>query len=154
MTNRLPARTAAVTLHDYRVLAGFRRSLRQFLHFSEEAARDAGLTPAQHQLLLAIKGFDPDEDGAASGTTPAAQAPSVGEAADWLQLRHHSAVELVDRAVAAGLITRETDPGDLRRQLLHLTRQGEDKLAALSALHRDELQRFRAQVLVELDDLS
>lgn len=136
------AAAAALALGDYRVLARFRRALRQFLHFSEEAARDAGLTPAQHQLLLAVKGFD------------GGRAPSVGDAAEWLQLRHHSAVELVDRAVAAGLLARETDPDDLRRQLLHLTPLGEEKLAALSALHREELQRFRAQVLAELDELS
>lgn len=127
---------------DYRTLARFRRALRLFQHFSEEAARSAGLTPAQHQLLLAVKGFD--------GST----APSVGDAAEWLRLRHHSAVELVDRAVAAGLLERETDPDDLRRQLLRLTDQGEQKLAALSALHRDELRRFRDRVLTELDDLS
>ena len=134
-------RPATVSDDVYRSLARFRRALRQFLHFSEEAARAAGLTPAQHQLLLAVKGFD------------GPVAPSVGDAAEWLQLRHHSAVELVDRAVASGLLERETDPDDLRRQLLRLTPLGEEKLEALSTLHRDELQRFQAQVLAELDGM-
>ena len=70
-------------LRDFQTLARFRRSLRTFLHFSEQAARQAGLTPSQHQLLLMIKGFDQGQ-------------PSVGDAAEWLGLRHHSAVELVD----------------------------------------------------------
>ena len=138
--------TTELSTREYRALARFRRSLRQFMHFSEEAARGAGLTPAQHQLLLAVKGFDGGDGDAA--------APSVGDVADWLQLRHHSAGELVDRAVAAGLLHRETDPDDLRRQLLHLTPLGERRLETLSALHRDELHRFRAQVLAELDELG
>src|SRR5690242_16129279 len=101
-----------VTELDYRTLARFRRSLRTFLHFSEEAAKAAGLTPTQHQLLLAIKG---NEMGGA---------PTIGEVADWLKLRHHSAVELVDRAAAAGLVERATDPDDARCQRLLLTDRG------------------------------
>jgi DNA-binding MarR family transcriptional regulator len=116
---------------DYRTLARFRRDLRTFLHFSEQAARAAGMTPAQHQLLLAVKGYDSD------------RAPTIGEVAEWLKLRHHSTVELVDRATSAGLIERETDPDDARCQRLRLTAEGEEKLAQLSALHRDELERFR-----------
>ena len=128
-------------LRDFQTLARFRRSLRTFLHFSEQAARQAGLTPSQHQLLLMIKGFDQGQ-------------PSVGDAAEWLGLRHHSAVELVDRAVSAGLVQREVDPVDARRQRLRLTGLGEAKLTALSALHRDELRRFRTEVLAELENLG
>ena len=120
---------------DYQALARFRRALRAFLHFSEQAARAAGLTPAQHQLLLAVKG------------TESGQPPTIGEVADSLKLRHHSAVELVDRAVAAGLVVREADPDDARCQRLVLTAQGDEKLAGLSALHRHELRRFKDEML-------
>jgi DNA-binding MarR family transcriptional regulator len=67
--------------------------------------------------------------------------------ADSLKLRHHSAVELVDRAVAGGLITRENDPHDARCQRLVLTSRGEEKLAGLSTLHRQELRRFKEEML-------
>lgn len=123
-----------VTQADYQTLARFRRALRAFLRFSEEAARGAGLTPAQHQLLLAIK-------GAESG-----QPPTIAEIADSLKVRHHSAVELVDRAVAAGFVLREADPHDARYQRLVLTAEGEEKLARLSVAHREELRRFREQM--------
>ena len=128
---------------DYRTLATFRHALRVFLRFSEDAARSAGLTPNQHQLLLAIRGFEgPD-------------APSIGDAAESLQLQHHSVVELVDRAVEAGLVTRRVDRNDRRRQRLALTAKGARTLAHLSAAHREELRRFRdemTEVLRKLDD--
>jgi DNA-binding MarR family transcriptional regulator len=127
---------------DYRTLARFRRSLRAFLHFSEEAARAAGLTPGQHQLMMAIKGTD------------AGEAPTIGQVADWLKLRHHSAVELVDRAAAAGLVERAQDPDDARCQRLVLTDCGERALAKLSAIHRDELRRFREETLRDLSGLG
>src|SRR5919205_1305408 len=96
---------------EYRALARFRYALRKFLRFSEEEARRAGLTPAQHQLLLVIRGFP---DGA----------PSVSDLAERLQQRHHSVVELVDRAEAAGLVWREEDHSDRRRHLVRLTAAG------------------------------
>ena len=128
---------------DYRALAQFRRALRQFLAFSEDAARSAGLSPAQHQLMLAIRG--------APGDGP----PSLGEVADWLQLKLHSAGELVGRAEGNGLVVRSVDPTDHRRVLLTLSRAGEEKLAELSRMHRDELRRFRTDLdalIVHLDD--
>lgn len=131
-----PDDKAPLTQADYRALADFRRALRAFVHFSEEAARAAGLTPAQHQLLLAVKG--------------AAGPPTIGEVADWLKLRHHSTVELVDRAVAAGLLEREADATDGRVQRLVLTAQGGEKLAGLSVLHREELRRLREETLMPL----
>jgi DNA-binding MarR family transcriptional regulator len=127
---------------DYEALATFRHALRVFERFSEEAARAAGLTPNHHQLILAIKGFAGD-DG-----------PTVGDLAELLQLKHHSAVELVQRASAAGLVEASADAHDGRRQRLAVTPTGEEKLASLSLLHRDELRRFRLEmndVLRELD---
>jgi DNA-binding MarR family transcriptional regulator len=136
------SRSAPVTTVEYQALARFRRSLREFLHFSEEAARGAGLTPAQHQLLLAVRGTDSGEP------------PTIGELAEVLKLRHHSAVELVDRAVTAGLVERHPDPVDGRCQRVRLLPPGESKLASLSALHRAELRRFKAQVLDQLAALE
>jgi DNA-binding MarR family transcriptional regulator len=124
-----------VTDAEYRMLAQFRRALRSFLHFSEEAAKAAGLTPSQHQLLLAIRGADTE------------QPPTIGEVADWLKLRHHSTGELVERAEAAGLLYRIPDPDDHRRQRLALTKLGRTKLDTLSAIHREELRRLREEGL-------
>jgi DNA-binding MarR family transcriptional regulator len=125
---------------EYRVLARFRFALRVFLRFSEDAAREAGLTPNQHQLMLAVRGFPSGE-------------PTISDLAEWLQLRHNSTVELVQRAVEAGMLERRVDEEDRRRQRLALTPRGEAVLASLSRAHREELRRFReemAEVLVEL----
>jgi DNA-binding MarR family transcriptional regulator len=131
-----------VSESEYRALARFRRSLRRFLAFSEHAARQAGLTPSQHQLLLAVKGHEREAD------------PSIGELAISLGLRHNSMAELVDRAQAANLIRRYTDPADGRRHLVVLTSVGEEKLASLSAVHRDELRRFRNEIADHLERLA
>jgi DNA-binding MarR family transcriptional regulator len=125
---------------DYQALARFRRGLRAFLHFSEEAARAEGVTPAQHQLLLAIRGIPGAHE----------QGPAIGDIAEWLMLRHNSAVELVDRAAAAGLVVRAADTDDARVQRLCLTAEGEEKLARLSALHREELRRIRDETFAHL----
>ena len=127
---------------DYRALARFRRALRLFLRFSEEAARAAGLTPAQHQLLLAVRGH----------AGPAA--PSTGDVAEALQLRLHSAVELVRRAERAGLVTTSADPDDHRRRLISVTDGGQRHLADLTALQRRELRRFRADLEAVLRELE
>ncbi|MBS1837607.1 MAG: MarR family transcriptional regulator [Actinobacteria bacterium] len=127
---------------DYATLARFRHALRVFLHFSEDAARSAGMTPAQHQLLLAVKGWDGE------------QPPAIADLAELLQLRPHSTAELVHRAEAAGLVHTTSDPADHRRQLSALTPLGEARLRSLSLQHRDELRRFRSRmndVLSELD---
>lgn len=134
--------TQPLSDREYRSLAEFRHALRMFLRFSEEAARDAGLTPAQHQLLLAIRGH------------PGASAPSTSDIADRLQLKLHSTVELVARAEANGLVVRVVDEGDARRALLALTREGESKLAELSVLHRRELKRFRDEMRDVLRELG
>ncbi|WLB53852.1 MarR family winged helix-turn-helix transcriptional regulator [Bradyrhizobium japonicum] len=112
---------------DYAALAQFRYQLRTFLAFSEAAAQSAGLTPQQHQALLAIKGLAAP-DGA-----------SVGDIARFLLIRHHTAVELVDRMAKLKLIGREADPQDARRVLVRLTAKGEQKLRSLSRIHLDEL---------------
>jgi DNA-binding MarR family transcriptional regulator len=115
---------------DYEALAAFRHALRRFLNFSGLAARSAGVSPQQHQALLAIKGFP--------GRRPA----SVGELAARMELRHHSAVGLVDRLVRRLLVRRVPDPVDRRCVRLHLTRRGDALLRRLSAAHREELRRI------------
>lgn len=129
-TPRMTASRSKVTLADYRLLAELRYSLRLFASFSEEAAKSVGLHSTQHQALLAIKGFP--------GPGPA----SVGELAERLCVRHHSAVELVDRLIDEGYVRRTPDPADRRRVLLSLTARGEKILERLSLAHRDELTRI------------
>jgi DNA-binding MarR family transcriptional regulator len=131
----------ALTDTEYRVLARFRFALRVFLRFSEEAAREAGVTPSQHQLVLAVRGHP-------------APAPTISDLAEWLQLRHHSTVELIDRAVEAGLIARNTDAEDRRRQRITMTRQGARVLASLSTSHQEELRRFREEMSEVLRELG
>jgi DNA-binding MarR family transcriptional regulator len=125
--NTRPARR--LSDDDFRELLRFRDALRQFLHWSEEQARAAGVTPAQHQLLLAVRGHDGD--------------PTIGDVAEHLMLRHHSAVELVDRAERAGLVRRRPDPDDRRVVHLELTADGSAHLAALAAAHLAELRRLQ-----------
>jgi DNA-binding MarR family transcriptional regulator len=119
-----------LTKQDFEALARFRFGIRRYLRFSEETVRRHGVTPQQYQLLLAIKGF-PGRDWAV-----------VRELADRLQLRHHSVVELVNRAQAQGLVHRTPDPDDARAVRVVLTDRGEHLLDRLSALHRDELRRM------------
>jgi DNA-binding MarR family transcriptional regulator len=123
---------------DYRRLLQFRVDLRRFLHWSEEQAEKAGLTPAQHQLLLAIRGH-----GGAG-----AEGPTIGDVAGYLLLRHHSAVGLVDRAEKAGLIERREDPADRRVVRLSLSALGLRTLEQLSELHLEEIRRLAPRIQV------
>jgi DNA-binding MarR family transcriptional regulator len=120
---------------DYRRLLQFRTGLRRFLHWSEEQAERAGLTPAQHQLLLAVRGHDGH------------QGPTIGEVAGYLLLRHHSVVGLVDRAVKAGLVERHEDPEDRRVVRLRMTELGLRTLRQLAELHLEEIKRLAPRIL-------
>lgn len=131
-----------LTAADYRALAQFRYVLRQFAAFSERAAAAGGLTAQQHQALLAIKGF------------PGRDHVTVGELAERLGVRPHSAVGLVDRLAAHRLVRREVDPADRRQVLIRLTRRAESVLARLSLAHRDELRRLAPLLRVLLDQLG
>jgi DNA-binding MarR family transcriptional regulator len=126
--------THALTDQQYRDLLRFRTSLRTFLRWSEEQAAAAGLTAQQHQLLLAIRGHDGDG------------APTVGDVAAALLLKHHSLVELVDRAEQAGFVRRTSDSVDRRIVRLTLTRSGRRVLERLSAAHLQELSRLAPAV--------
>jgi DNA-binding MarR family transcriptional regulator len=114
----------------YRTLASFRYELRHFLRFSEEAAARAGITAQQHQALLALRAADGAE-------------MLIGELAERLLLKPHSATELVNRLALADLVERQADAEDARRVRVRLTQRGNAQLAALSEAHRAELQRLR-----------
>ena len=134
MTVQEEDRTAPtpLTKQDFEALARFRFGIRRYLRFSEETVRRHGITPQQYQLLLALKGF------------PGREWATVGELAERLQLRHHSTVELVNRAQGQKLVQRSPDPDDARVVRVGLTPEGEQILAELSALHRLELERMSA----------
>jgi DNA-binding MarR family transcriptional regulator len=125
------------TPQDFEHLLAFRVSLRRFQHWSEDQARAAGVTHAQHQLLVAIKGH------------PGDRPPAVGDLADYLLLRHHSTVELLDRAEAAGLVRRLPDAEDARVVRVMLTARGDRLVTELTTSHLIELYKLAA-VLDEL----
>lgn len=105
-------------------------ALRRFLRWSEDQAATAGLTPAQHQLLVAIKGH------------PGPKAPAMREIAEYLQLQSHSAVGLVDRAEAADVVRRQQDDKDARVVRVHLTDKGDRLVENLTAAHLAELHNL------------
>lgn len=117
-----------ITNDDLQALAEFRYQIRHFLAFSEQAAREAGIEPRQHQLLLALTGL------------PDTTQPTIRALADRMQLQHHSTVELVSRLEQRGLIERVRDSGDRRQVLVRMTQEGEEILQRLSATHRAELR--------------
>lgn len=115
---------------DFEALARFRFGVRRYLRVSEEIVRAHGVTPQHYQLMLALMGF------------PGREWATVQELADLLQLRHHSVVELINRAQRQGLVRRDRHPDDARAVRVSLTSVGEQRLDELSALHRDELRRL------------
>ena len=127
-----------LSLSDYEALAELRHQLRCFLRFSEAAARNAGLEPRQHQLLLALKGL------------PRAQQPRIKELAERLQIQHHSAVELANRLTAGGYIRRRRSHEDRRSVMLSLTSKGERVLRQLSLCHQAELRAQGPELLAAL----
>src|ERR1700728_3709042 len=124
-----------LTLADYQSLSELRYQIRRFLHFSEQAAREAGLEPRQHQLMLTLKGL------------PTGTRPRIGELAERLQIQHHSTVELVNRLAAGGYVKRHRGGQDRREGLLSPTPKGEKILRELSLHHKAEL-RMRGPALV------
>ena len=130
MTGQEKVASPRVTKKEYEKLAAFRFNLRQFLRFSEVAARSAGLTSQQHQALLSIKGF------------PDGKVITIGELAEQLQVAHHTAVELVDRLTLGDLVLREASTVDRRHVHLKLTDRGVEILEALTWVHREELRRL------------
>jgi DNA-binding MarR family transcriptional regulator len=133
--NYIVSKKPAISLDDYRALSEFRFCVRQFIRVSEANARRAGVHPQQHRLLLAIKGMPPG--GSAT----------IGSVAKRLQIEHHSAVELINRAQSRGLVSRRQDSQDHRVVVVGITERGERLLERLSVENRDEL-RSSAPALV------
>ncbi len=127
---------APISKSEFEAIADFRYAIRRFLRFSEQAAREEGITPQQHQLLLAVKGF------------PGRESATVTELADRLQMRQHSMVGLIDRTVAQGLVRREPGVTDRRQVFIVLTGQGQEMLGRLASQHRRELMTMRETLLV------
>jgi DNA-binding MarR family transcriptional regulator len=126
-----------LTDSDFRDQADFRAALRRFLRFSEEQSRVFGITPQQHLLLLAVRGHS---------HYPGV---SIGDVAEALQIRHHSASLLVDRCVRRGLLSRREDPADRRRALVALTDEGQSVLDDITRANRRQLQSLKAQLFRE-----
>lgn len=127
---------------NYIGLASFRLALRQFVAFSQQAAKDAGLPPQQHQTLLAIRGL-----GSEQGMT-------ISEVAACMLLKHHTAVELADRLEKAGLVCRRTDAEDRRVTRLTLTQKAEEILAPLTLRHMAEVRKNAPNLITILQQIS
>jgi DNA-binding MarR family transcriptional regulator len=127
---------------QFQALSEFRYQIRKFLHFSEKAARDRGLEPQHHQLLLAIKGFDGKGHG-----------PTIGYLAERLQVRHHSAVELVDRMETRSMVHRRIGEHDRRQVIVALSDAGERILKDLSAQHIAEIEQIGPDLVAALQQL-
>jgi DNA-binding MarR family transcriptional regulator len=134
-------RSGDITDNDYQSLAEFRYHIRRFLRFSERAAREAGVEPQQHQLMLAVKGM------------PEGVSATISEIAERLQIQHHSTVELVDRLVKRSFATRKRGSEDRRQVIVQLTPKGEKLLRDLSMHHRDELKEEGTQLVNSLRKL-
>lgn len=135
------ARSGEINDNDYQALAEFRYHIRRFLRFSERAAREAGIEPQQHQLMLAVKGLPEDVQ------------PTISEIAERLQIQHHSTVELVDRLATRGFVTRKRGDEDRRQVIVQLTAKGEKMLRDLSIHHRDELREEGTELVTSLRKL-
>ena len=140
--SEISSQSPDVEAPNYVGLASFRLALRQFIGFSQQAAKEAGLPPQQHQTILAIKGLAPEK-----GIT-------IGELAAYMLLKHHTTVELVGRLVEAGLVLRSPDAGDKRIVRLTLTRKAEDILAPLTRRHMAELRRNAPHLIGILKQIS
>ncbi len=127
---------------QFRALSEFRYQIRKYLHFSEKAARTLGLEPQQHQLLLAVKGFAGTGDG-----------PTIGYLAERLQVRHHSAVELVDRMETRGMVHRRVGTLDRRQVFVALSGAGEQILNDLAAEHMAEIQQVGPGLVAALQEV-
>lgn len=134
--------SSAITKTEYEALAEFRYTLRLFTSFSEHAAKELGIAPQQYQALLAIKGF------------PGHEQITIRELAERLQIKHHSAVGLVNRLEEEKMIRRTPDRNDRRRVFVSLTRRGLSILGKLSHVHREELRRLTPQLRMLLKKIN
>lgn len=142
MTDKNTKNKELLSKQEYELLSAFRYSVRQFLKFSESAAEAEGLTPNQHQALLAIKGF------------PGRHSVTNGELAEQLQIKHHSAVGLINRLEVQNLVYREQSNNDRREVYVSLTKRGEKLLEKLTAVHREELKSLAPRLIDIFESLK
>lgn len=133
---------SAFSKNEYEILAEFRYALSQYLRFSKDAIEKAGITLQQHQAMLFIIGF------------PGKEQVTIGELAERLQIRHHSAVGLVNRLEEQGLVERHQNSDDRRQVLIGLTPRGVKVLKSLASLHRQELRQLGPQLCVMLEQIN
>ena len=133
--------THDLTREQYTELAEFRRQIRSFLHFSETIAKEHGIEPQQHQLLLAVHGL------------PEGVKPTIREIASRLFIQHHSAVELVNRLEHTGAIARQPGPDDKREVWIRLTPSGRAALRKLALAHRTELEKTGPELAATLQTI-
>ncbi len=129
-------------LADYQALAEFRYQIREFLHFSEQAVEAAGIEKQQYQFLLAIKGM------------PEGTRPRIRELANRMQIQHHSAVELINRLEARGLVKRKRAQQDRREVLMALTSKGEKVIAELALHHHEQLRTAGPRLVTALQKVQ
>jgi len=127
---------------DYETLAEFRYALRHYLRVSQNAVEREGITLQQHQALLFIIGY------------PGREQVTIGELAERLQIRHHSAVGLVNRLEEQGLVERCQYQGDRRQVLIGLTQKGVGVLESLTGMHREELRHLGPQLCAMLEQIT
>src|SRR5688500_14798292 len=134
-------RSAHLDASEYQQLASFRYALRSFLRFSESAAEKVGLTAQHYQALLTV-------------CAGAGRHVTINDLAQQLLIRHNSAVGLVDRLTAQGLLAREPSAEDGRKVYLRLTAKGDRVLEKLAGVHREELRRIGPQLEALLHDIT
>lgn len=132
-----------ISEEEYALLAEFRYALRRFMNFSKDEAESVHLTPKQHQAMLAVRGFG-------TKISPV----TVGDVAEWLQIRHHSAVGLINRLEEQELLHREHAENDKRKVNIVLTKKGNDILDKLTAVHKEEIRRIGPELRQLLRHLS
>lgn len=134
---------SVLTNEEYRALAEFRYLLRKFLRFSKDLLRGrAGTNPEQYEALLAIKAFE------------SAQGLTISQLSERLQIKHHSAVNIVDRLVERNLVIRKIADADRRRREVQLTAKGEKFIQELAALHRKEIRSRSGEMIKALEELK
>jgi DNA-binding MarR family transcriptional regulator len=122
---------------EYRALSDFRQSIHDYLDFSDRTAKAAGIEPRQYQLMLAIKGL------------PGEVESSVGALARHLRIRHHSAVELIDRAGRNGFVERQRSASGTH-VLVKLTSEGNRVLERAVSARLEELQSAGPVLVIAL----
>ena len=128
---------------DYEALAGFRYGMRKFLRFSkEELAQHASLTPEQYEAMLALRAF-----GSARGLT-------VGQLSERLQVKHHTAVTLVNKLVERGVASRTQGTADRREVYVKLTPEGAELLEKAAGVHRKEIRQRTTELIAALERLQ